>query len=236
LHLLRSTVATRLRRCQQRLTNNVTSRRPHGLRSLRTSHLQRGAFPPRLQCWPRCPQQALLQTSEAVMRVRTTKWLRCQNLHWRFVPVPNLTVTLVNATSLECPVLPSKWLSPTQNFCIGGLLCNLPPHWREQPHLVAWWCRLLHQPGRHLLLPPSNPFHSMKKLIFLPGEGTPIHSVRENFLFLHGSEHDANTARIVLVGVISLALPINLLDGLRWGAVYWFVSVHLYGRFLPLFP
>jgi hypothetical protein len=49
---------------------------------------------------------------------------------------------------------------------------------------------------------------------FLPREGRPIHSVREDFLFLHGSERDASTVQIVLAGVINLTLPINLLDGL----------------------
>jgi hypothetical protein len=57
----------------------------------------------------------------------------------------------------------------------------------------------------------------MMELFIPPREGTPIHSVREDFLFLHGSVHDASTARIILAGVINLALPINLLDGLMWG-------------------
>ena len=60
----------------------------------------------------------------------------------------------------------------------------------------------------------------MMDLFFLRGEGPPIHSVREDFLFLRGSEPDASTDHFVLAGVINLALPINLLDGLRWGAVY----------------
>ena len=72
----------------------------------------------------------------------------------------------------------------------------------------------------------------MMELFFLPGEGTPIHSVREDFLFLHGSERDASTVHIVLVGVINVALPINLLDGLRWalfirlflGTSHWKIS------------
>jgi hypothetical protein len=53
----------------------------------------------------------------------------------------------------------------------------------------------------------------MKELFILPGEGTPIHSMREDFLFLRGSERNASTDHIVLAGVINLALPINLLDG-----------------------
>ena len=73
----------------------------------------------------------------------------------------------------------------------------------------------------------------MKELFFLPGEGTPIHSVRKDFLFLHGSKHDASTAQIVLAGVISLALPINLLDGLRWRR--GIVLVLSFGRFIPFF-
>jgi hypothetical protein len=60
----------------------------------------------------------------------------------------------------------------------------------------------------------------MKELFLLPGEGTPIHSMREDFFFLRGSERDASTDHIVLAGVINLALPINLLDGLRWGGRY----------------
>jgi hypothetical protein len=69
---------------------------------------------------------------------------------------------------------------------------------------------------------------------FPPGEGMPIHSVCEHFLFLHGSKHDASTAQIVLVGVISLALPINLLDELRWG--HGIVLVIPFGSFFPFFP
>jgi len=57
----------------------------------------------------------------------------------------------------------------------------------------------------------------MKEMFILPGEGTPIHSMRKDFLFLRGSERDASTDHIVLAGVINLALPINLPDGLRWG-------------------
>ena len=61
----------------------------------------------------------------------------------------------------------------------------------------------------------------MMELFIPPREGTPIHSsVREDFLFLHGSVHDASTARTVLVGVTSLALPTNLLNGLRLGGRY----------------
>ena len=58
----------------------------------------------------------------------------------------------------------------------------------------------------------------MMELFFLRGEGTPILSMLdEDFLFLRGRERDASTNHIVLAGVINLALPINLLDGLRWG-------------------
>ena len=61
----------------------------------------------------------------------------------------------------------------------------------------------------------------MMELFFIPGEGTPIHSVSEDFLFLHGSDYGASTTHIVLAGVISIVLPINLLVGLRTkGAVY----------------
>ena len=68
----------------------------------------------------------------------------------------------------------------------------------------------------------------MMELFFLRGEGTPIHSVREDSLFLRGSERDASTDHIVLAGVINLALPINLLDGLRWEAVFivfWYIPL-----------
>jgi len=44
--------------------------------------------------------------------------------------------------------------------------------------------------------------------------------MREDFLFLRGSKRDTSTDHIVLAGVINLALPINLLDGLRWGGRY----------------
>ena len=52
--------------------------------------------------------------------------------------------------------------------------------------------------------------------------GGNTHPFRErDFLFLHGSKHGASTAHIVLAGVISIVLPINLLVGLRTkGAVY----------------
>ena len=74
------------------------------------------------------------------------------------------------------------------------------------------------------------------ELFFPLREGTPIHFVREDFLFLHGSEHDASTAQIVLVGVINFALPINLLDGLRWGGgIYCFKYIPL-EDFFPFFP
>ncbi len=63
----------------------------------------------------------------------------------------------------------------------------------------------------------------MKEMFILPGEGTPIHSMRKDFLFLRASKCDASTDHIVLAGVINLALPINLLDGLRWWGQYlWF--------------
>jgi hypothetical protein len=97
----------------------------------------------------------------------------------RFVPVPDLAVALVGATSLERPVCTSRWLQPTLNYFRGGFLRQLPSRWREQPHLVAQWCRLLCLAGRHLILPPSNPLHSMKELFILlrapnpPNEATP---------------------------------------------------------------
>jgi hypothetical protein len=104
-------------------------------------------------------------------------------------------------------------------------------------HFVAWWCRHLHPPQQHLILPPSIPSHSMMELFFPLGEGMPIHSVysvRKDFLFLHGSKHNASTTQIVLAGVISLALPINLLNGLRWG--HGIVLVLPFGRFIPFPP
>jgi hypothetical protein len=73
----------------------------------------------------------------------------------------------------------------------------------------------------------------MKESFLLPGEG--LHSVREDFVFLHGRERDASTAQIVLAGVINLALPIALLDGLRWeGGVYYFLVHPLEDQF-PFF-
>ena len=75
----------------------------------------------------------------------------------------------------------------------------------------------------------------MMELFILPGEGTPIHSVREDFLFLRGSARDASTDHIVLAGVINLVLPINLLDGLRWGGGVYCFLVLSFGRFLPFF-
>jgi hypothetical protein len=67
----------------------------------------------------------------------------------------------------------------------------------------------------------------MKELFILPGEGTPIYSMPEDFLFLCGNKCNANTVHIVLAGVINLALPINLLDGLRWGG-----GIYCFGPFL----
>jgi len=75
----------------------------------------------------------------------------------------------------------------------------------------------------------------MMELSFLRGEGTPIHSVREDSLFLRGSKRDASTDHIVLAGVINLALPINLLDGLRWGGGVYCYLVHPFGRSVPFF-
>jgi hypothetical protein len=75
----------------------------------------------------------------------------------------------------------------------------------------------------------------MMEPFILPGEGTPIHSVREDFLFLRGNERDASTAHILLAGDINLALPINLLDGLRWGGGVYCFLVHPFGRSVPLF-
>ena len=75
----------------------------------------------------------------------------------------------------------------------------------------------------------------MMELFFLRGEGTPIHSMREDSLFLRGSERDASTDHIVLAGVINLALPINLLYGLRWGGGVHCYLVHPFGRSVPFF-
>ena len=103
-------------------------------------------------------------------------------LTFQHVPAPDLAVALVDATSLARPVRTPRWLQPTLNYFRGGFLRQLSSRWREQPHLVARWCRLLRLAGRHLILPPSNPLHSMKEMFILPGEGTPIHSTRGHLL------------------------------------------------------
>jgi hypothetical protein len=54
-------------------------------------------------------------------------------------------------------------------------------------------------------------------------------------LFLRGSKRDASTDHIVLAGVINLTLPFNLLDGLRWEAVFIIFLVHPFGRSVPFF-
>ena len=139
----------------------------------------------------------------------------------RYVLVPNLAIALVDTTYLEHPVLLPRCLPPTLTYCGGGFQRQRQPCWRKQSHLVARWCRHLCPSRRHHILPTSILLHSMMELFLLPGEGTPIHSVSKDFLFLHGSERGASTAHIVLAGVISLALPINLLVGLRTkGVVY----------------
>jgi hypothetical protein len=66
-----------------------------------------------------------------------------------FVPVPDLAVALVDATSLERPVRTSRWLQPTLNYLRGGVLRQLPSRSRERPHrrrkffsrqrLTSWW-------------------------------------------------------------------------------------------------
>ena len=70
--------------------------------------------------------------------------------------------------------------------------------------------------------------------------------------FHHGSVHDESTALVVFVGatalgppihwiifivagVINLALPINLLDGLRWEDGVYCYLVHPFGRSVPFF-
>ena len=58
--------------------------------------------------------------------------LRRRSLRWRFIPVPDITVALVNATSLVCPVVLSRWLPPTQNFCRGGFQRQRQPCWRKR--------------------------------------------------------------------------------------------------------
>ena len=75
----------------------------------------------------------------------------------------------------------------------------------------------------------------MMTLFFLPGEGTPIHSVGDDFLFLNGSERGASTAHILLAGVISLALPINQLVGLRWGGCIYCFGAFLWKKISSLF-
>ena len=75
----------------------------------------------------------------------------------------------------------------------------------------------------------------MKELFILPGEGTPIHSMREDFLFPRGSARNASTDHIVLAGVINLALPTTLLDGLRWGGRYLLFWCFPLEDFFPFF-
>ena len=107
----------------------------------------------------------------------------------QFVPVPDIAAALVAATSLKRPVLSSRWLPPTQNFCRGGFQRQLQPCWHEQPHLVARWCRHLRLPQRHLMLPPSIPSHLMTEIFFPSGEGMPIQSCARTF----SSSMEANT-------------------------------------------
>jgi hypothetical protein len=45
----------------------------------------------------------------------------------RFVPVPDLAVALVDATSLARPIRTSRWLQPTLNYFRGGFQCQLQP-------------------------------------------------------------------------------------------------------------
>jgi hypothetical protein len=75
----------------------------------------------------------------------------------------------------------------------------------------------------------------MMEYFFPPGEGMPIRCEREDFLFLHGSEHDASTTRIVLVGNLSLTLPINLLNGMGLGGDTVLFWCFLLEDFFPFF-
>jgi hypothetical protein len=124
-----------------------------------------------------CPLLSRLQLSCQWLNHCTTLTANSR----RFVPVPDLAIALVDATSLERPVLLSRWLPPTQNFCRGGFQRQLQPCWCKQPHLVARWCRHLRPPQRHLILPPSIPSHLTMELFIPPREGTPIHSVHKDF-------------------------------------------------------
>jgi len=84
--------------------------------------------------------------------------------------------------------------------------------WHERCHLAA------------RTLPPSSPLLSSTGLIFLPGKGAPIHSVRVDLLFHTGSTRDASDALIASADVmalvplmgIGLVLPTNIhvMDGL----------------------
>ena len=68
-------------------------------------------------------------------------WHLCLRLYHRltptanarqFVPVPDLAAALVDTASREGPVLSSRWLPPTQNFCKGGVLRYHALKWDTQ--------------------------------------------------------------------------------------------------------
>jgi hypothetical protein len=114
-----------------------------------------------------CPSLSRLRHSCLWLYHRLTSTANAR----RFVPVPDLAVALVDATSRERPVLPPQWLPPTLIYYRGGFLRRPPPRWREQPHLVAQWCRLHRLAGRRQILPPSNrryPKYSRLTLLLIP--------------------------------------------------------------------
>jgi hypothetical protein len=132
------------------------------------------------------------------------------NSGW-YANAPDLIIVLVTATILKRPALLTRFYFPTLTQRWGGFLHQLRPllSWREQPHLVAQWCRHLQPCQQHPLLPPSYPLPFVARYLFLWGKGLPIHSVLVARLCHHGSTHNASTVLVVLANVMAPGLPIH---------------------------
>ncbi len=158
----------------------------------------------------------------------------------RCASMPDLAITLGNATVHVHPVWSPRHYPPACSLHGGGLyLCPWQSRhcwcgaWRGQILLLAWRCCLLCSPQWHHLLTPLNPLMSRWLLLCCWTGGVLILSMIVAYHFQHGSIHAAdiilatfvnemahrlpiNWHPFFVVGVIGLACPMNVEDGLRW--------------------